>query len=120
MEHIIHRIAESIVVADPSQPGLPFVFVNESFLSLTGFSRQEVLGSSWGFLQSPNTPAAVKAQLTAALAAEEDVSVEVVTRRKDGSEFWNLLRITHVRDQQTGKLLQVRHKGRGTSRLSFP
>ena len=33
-----------MLFSDPHLPGNPIVYVNESFLSLTGYDREEVLG----------------------------------------------------------------------------
>jgi PAS domain S-box-containing protein len=40
----------AMVFTDAAQANHPFVFANESFLSLTGYDRKEVLGQSFNFL----------------------------------------------------------------------
>jgi PAS domain-containing protein len=40
----------AMVFTDAKQPNHPFIFANDSFLSLAGYERQEVLGQSFDFL----------------------------------------------------------------------
>ena len=39
----------AMVFADAKQPGNPIIFANDSFLSLTGYAREEVLGPKLQF-----------------------------------------------------------------------
>jgi PAS domain-containing protein len=45
----------SVTVADMSLPGAPLIYVNESFVQLSGFLREEALGRNCRFLQGPET-----------------------------------------------------------------
>ena len=89
----------SFSVADPRLPGCPVTRVSDGFLSLTGYSRPDVLGKNCRFLQGPKTDRATVARLRQALDGGEDVAVKMLNYKKDGSEFWNLLQLEHVRDR---------------------
>jgi PAS domain-containing protein len=42
----------AMVFTDATEPDNPIIFANDSFLSLTGYSREEVLGKSFNFLMA--------------------------------------------------------------------
>lgn len=44
-----------MVITDPRQHDNPIIFVNDAFLRLTGYSRDETLGRNCRFLQGPGT-----------------------------------------------------------------
>ncbi len=89
---------QSVVIADPSRPDCPIIFVSDEFERQTGYTAAETLGRNCRFLQGPATdPAAVEA-IRAAIAAETELTVDLVNYRKDGSPYWNRLRIRPLYD----------------------
>ena len=48
----------AMVFTDATQPDNPIIFANDSFLSLTGYRREEVLGKSFNFLLAHSADAA--------------------------------------------------------------
>ncbi len=87
-----------VAVADPRLPDMPLVFVNHAFCEMTGYAREEILGRNCRFLQGPETDAATVDRLREAVAARDEVTVELLNYRKNGSAFWNALFLTPVRD----------------------
>ncbi|WP_296262726.1 MULTISPECIES: histidine kinase famiy protein [unclassified Pseudomonas] len=93
-----------MIVTDPKRPDNPIIFANNAFIDMTGYSRDEIVGSNCRFLQGPETdPAAVK-QVREAIAANREVAVELVNYKKDGSAFWNALFISPVYNE-SGELI---------------
>jgi PAS domain S-box-containing protein len=86
----------SMLITDPRQADNPIVFANDSFLRLTGYDRDEVVGSNCRFLQGPNTDPEAIARLRTAIAERKDISIDILNYRKDGSQFWNALYISPV------------------------
>lgn len=41
-----------MVFTNAKETGNPIIFANDSFLSLTGYAREEVLGQSFSFLMA--------------------------------------------------------------------
>jgi PAS domain S-box-containing protein len=94
-----------MVFMDATAAGNPIIFANDSFLSLTGYKRAEVLGQSFNFLMAQGADAKALASVKAAFAVCDDHSSEVRYRRKDGSEFWAAIFISPVRDA-SGSVVQ--------------
>ena len=84
------------LITDPNQADNPVVYVNQAFLDMTGYSEEEVLGRNCRFLQGPETDATAISSLRRAVASHQDVSIELINYRKDGSPFWNEVSIAPV------------------------
>ena len=92
------------VVSDPDQPDNPLVYVNDSFLRLTGYSREEMLGENCRKLQGPETHDDDILSIRKQMATREPIHTELLNYRKDGTPFWNELIIQPLRDEH-GTLL---------------
>lgn len=86
------------IVTDAAQADNPIIFANDAFLKLTGYERDEVIGRNCRMLQGPDTDRQAVQALSAAIAAGEDINVELLNYRKDGSTFWNALHVSPVRN----------------------
>lgn len=94
----------AMIVTDARQADNPIIFANDAFLALTGYHRDEVIGRNCRFLQGPDTdPAAIEA-MRRAIADGEDVAIDILNYRKDGSTFWNALYLSPVRSK-TGEIV---------------
>jgi PAS domain S-box-containing protein len=87
-----------ILITDATLPGNPIVDVNPAFEDMTGYQRDEVLGSNCRFLQGVDTDSEAVGRLREAIAAGRDVTETLFNYRKDGTPFWNDLHIAAVRD----------------------
>lgn len=94
------RTRMPIVVTDARQPDLPIVLANESFLNLTGYSADEVIGRNCRFLQGEATSRTTVAEIRAAIAQHRDATIEILNYKKDGTPFWNQLHISALRDDK--------------------
>lgn len=89
------RIA--MVFTDAKASGNPIIFANDSFLSLIGHSREEVLGQGLNSLMEQGGGPESVEQLTSAFAGDND-SQEIHYCRKDGSDFWATIFVSPVSD----------------------
>jgi PAS domain S-box-containing protein len=95
---------KSVLITDPSRPDNPIIYVSEAFETQTGYPPEEVLGRNCRFLQGPETdPKAAKA-IREAIAAQTEITIDILNYRKGGSQFWNRLRIRPLFDE-SGRLL---------------
>jgi PAS domain S-box-containing protein len=85
-----------MIITDPRRPDNPIVFANASFLELTGYSRDEVIGSNCRFLQGPESDQASIRVMREAIEAKTDIAIDILNYRKDGTKFWNGLHISPV------------------------
>jgi PAS domain S-box-containing protein len=95
-----------MLFSDPQRPGNPIIYANDSFLALTGYDREEVLGRSYHFLMGSETDPAARAQIEAAFhGGFHSTYPEVRYYRKDGSAFWAIMFIGPVLDE-SGEVVQ--------------
>jgi len=87
-----------ITVTDPQQEDNPMVYVNDRFVEMTGYTREESIGVNCRFLQGPDTEEASVQELRDAIDADEPTCVELLNYRKDGTEFWNRVSIAPICD----------------------
>ncbi|MBB4153092.1 PAS domain S-box-containing protein [Sphingomonas jinjuensis] len=87
-----------MIVTDPNQPDNPIVFCNDAFTFMTGYTEAEIVGSNCRFLQGPETDRHAVDQLRAAIAKREEIALELLNYRKNGSTFWNALFVSPVFD----------------------
>jgi PAS domain S-box-containing protein len=97
--HAFRATLMPMLITDPRQPDNPIVFVNDAFLTLTGYARSEVMGRNCRFLQGPETDRATVDRIRGAIAVGEGIEVEILNYRKDGTPFWNALVVGPVRDR---------------------
>ncbi|WP_315761037.1 histidine kinase famiy protein [Sphingomonas sp. Y38-1Y] len=93
-----------MIVTDPNRPDNPIVFCNKAFVKMTGYTLDDIVGHNCRFLQGPETDRSVIDQVRDAIARQEEVAVEVLNYRKNGSTFWNALFVSPVFDA-AGKLI---------------
>jgi len=96
----INKSQRCFVITDPSLQDNPIVYVSDDFLTLTGYSRSEVLGRNCRFLQGTETCQKKVAQINKSIENGNDVSVTFVNYTADGTAFWNKLFIATLRDAQ--------------------
>ncbi len=85
-------------LTDPHQDDNPIAFCNQAFEQLSGYSKAEIIGRNCRFLQGEGTDPKAVAEIRHALSVGDDVHIELLNYRKDGSPFWNALFISPVVD----------------------
>ncbi|MFZ8932310.1 MAG: PAS domain-containing protein [Bacteriovoracaceae bacterium] len=91
LESLGEDFEDSFVVADINQEDMPLVYINSAFVSLTGYSKEEILGLNCRFLQGPTTNKEAVKNLRESIRNKESCYVDLLNHKKDGSVFWNRL-----------------------------
>ena len=97
----IEAVGNGILIADASignPSDAPIVFANTAFTQITGYEAEEVLGRDCRFLQDEQTDPQRISEIREALRTGTECLVVLRNRRKDGSYFWNELRITPIKN----------------------
>jgi PAS domain S-box-containing protein len=92
----------AMIITDPTLPGDPIVFANPSFLELSGYGMEEVLGRQPHFMNGPDTDPDAAARFRLALEEDRDEFVETVQYRKNGSRFIATVFVSAFKDD-TGR-----------------
>jgi two-component system, sporulation sensor kinase C len=116
---IFRSVTSCIVVASATEPDYPVTYVNPAFEVTTGFSLEEAIGKNCRFLQRQDKDQPGLTLLREALRERRETLVIVRNYRKDGSEFWNELSLSPIRNA-AGELTHfVSIQSDVTSRIAF-
>nr|AML79505.1 putative LOV domain-containing protein [Phacelia campanularia] len=96
----LERIEKNFVITDPRLPDNPIIFASDSFLELTEYSREEILGRNCRFLQGPETDPSTVKKIRNAIDNQTEVTVQLINYTKSGKKFWNLFHLQPMRDQK--------------------
>ena len=94
----IHAAQRSYIISDPALPDNPIIFASEGFLELSGYPLEEVLGRNCRFMQGPGTDLSQVDVLRKGILAGEDTSVCLLNYRADGTQFYNQIFVSALRD----------------------
>ena len=95
-DYAIDEAPIGITMANVTEPDEPLIYVNDGFVEMTGYPREEAIGRNCRFLQGEATREAPIAEMRAAIESETSATVELRNYRKDGSLFWNRVSIVPI------------------------
>ncbi|KAL6211054.1 hypothetical protein ACLB2K_016282 [Fragaria x ananassa] len=96
----LERIEKNFVISDPRIPDNPIIFASDSFLELTEYTREEILGRNCRFLQGPETDQATVQKIRDAIREQREITVQLINYTKSGKKFWNLFHLQPMRDHK--------------------
>uniref|UniRef100_A0A1J3JW83 non-specific serine/threonine protein kinase n=1 Tax=Noccaea caerulescens TaxID=107243 RepID=A0A1J3JW83_NOCCA len=96
----LERIEKNFVISDPRLPDNPIIFASDSFLELTEYTREEILGRNCRFLQGPETDQSTVQKIRDAIRDQREITVQLINYTKSGKKFWNLFHLQPMRDQK--------------------
>ena len=94
-----------MVFTDAKADGNPIIFANDSFLKLSGYQRDEVLGQRFDFILDAEADEGTRGRIEAAFDVPSDESPNIQCCRKDGSKFCADILVNAVKDDD-GEVIQ--------------
>ncbi|MDQ1095922.1 MULTISPECIES: PAS domain-containing sensor histidine kinase [Chryseobacterium] len=89
-----------IIITDNNQPDNPIVYCNRAFETITGYSRNEIIGHNCRFLQAQDRSQPERKLLSDCIEKGLDCKVEIRNYKKNGDLFWNELYLSPVKNPQ--------------------
>ena len=99
LEAALKATRDGVVVVDALADDAPMVYVNPAFEQMTGYTEAELLGRNCRFLQGDDRRQRAVTELRDAIDAGCACEVLLRNYRKDGSLFWNQLRLQPFEEQ---------------------
>ncbi len=99
-EAALNSSSDGIVICDALAHDLPMVYVNPAFERITGYTAADVLGRNCRLLHTNDTEQSGLSEIRAAIVQKRTGEAVLRNMRKDGTVFWNSLRVAPVLDAQ--------------------
>ncbi len=87
------------VISNPRLPDNPIVECNDAFVSLTGFTREEIIGHNCRFLSGEGTEPWLTEMLRSGIRRRQPVMVEILNYKKNGTPFRNAVMVAPIFDE---------------------
>jgi PAS domain S-box-containing protein len=86
------------VISNPRLPDNPIAECNDAFVTLTGYSRDEIIGHNCRFLAGADTEPWLTEMLRNGIRRRQPVMVEILNYKKDGTPFRNAVMVAPIFD----------------------
>jgi len=101
--HERHFDADDVIVSKTDLKG-KITYANQTFIQLSGYSEQELLGAPHNLIRHPDMPRCVFKLLWDTIAAGNEIFAYVVNRSRNGDHYWVFAHVTPSYDLN-GKLV---------------
>jgi aerotaxis receptor len=88
VQNVERRVAPDAMLVSTTDPEGRITYVNETFVEVSGFDADELLGAPQNIVRHPDMPAALFADLWRTIAAGLPWTAPLKNRCKDGSYYW--------------------------------
>ncbi|WP_052388828.1 putative bifunctional diguanylate cyclase/phosphodiesterase [Belnapia moabensis] len=99
-EQTLEGFSDGIAIADLALHDHPLIYVNSAFERITGYRREDLLGRNCRFLQGTDRTQPAIHEMAQAIAEGRDIGVVLRNFHRDGTPFWNELRLRPLRDAE--------------------
>lgn len=93
---VFEQIPDGCVIVEAQSEKV--IYMNTAFTHITGYTVSDMPGNRLSFLQGADTNPDTVSKLRAAIAHEQAFIGEILNYKRDGTPFWNLMRISPIRD----------------------
>lgn len=98
LKSAVEATTDGVLIVDAQLPGLPIVYVNPAFETITGYAASWAFGRNSDFLQGDDRDQPGLQTIQEAIRGHQSCVVTLRNYRHDGSLFWNRLSISPVLD----------------------
>lgn len=101
---ITEHAMDGIIVTDAQKINNPdgplIIYVNDSYLQMTGYTRKEVIGNTPRILHGAETDRRELDKIKEGLKKGEPVNAELINYKKSGEKFWTSISIFPIKDNK--------------------
>jgi PAS domain S-box-containing protein len=97
---ILDECVNGVTLTDPDLEDAPIIYANKAFERLTGYSQEEIIGHNCRFLQGEDRDQEGRYQIREAMKNNTAAEVTLRNYRKDGTLFFNHLKIVPLFDKK--------------------
>lgn len=101
----LDEIQGCFLITDPGIAGHPIVFASRGFLSMSGYSLEEVLGRNGRIFQGAATDRRSVMEIREAIREEGTLQISLLNYRKDGTPHWILFHLFPVFGVEDGRVV---------------
>ncbi|MFW5748042.1 MAG: PAS domain-containing sensor histidine kinase [Chloroflexota bacterium] len=99
-DRALAAVTSGIIIVDVKRADMPAIYVNPAVERLTGYAPEEIIGRNCRFLYGADTDQPGLQEMRQALENQQECTVVLQNYRKDGSRFWNELKLAPVFDTE--------------------
>lgn len=89
---------DGIFIIDAQKPDFPVNYANQSFQSMTGYAKREIIGRNYFSLYGADADPRIVEEIRHTMHKGKAFHGEMLNFQKSGKKYWNLLRLAPVRD----------------------
>lgn len=97
---ILDECVNGVTLADPDLEDAPIIYANKAFERLTGYAQEDIIGHNCRFLQGEDRDQEARQKISEAMKNHEGVEVTLRNYKKDGTLFFNHLKIVPLFDRK--------------------
>ena len=94
----IESTADGVFIIDVAKPDYPIIYVNPSFLKITGYTQNNIIGRNYLTCCGSYADKNIVKEIKQSVRSKKPFYGEMITYRKNGEKSWALLRIVPVHD----------------------
>jgi len=98
---ILDECVNGVTLVDPDLADAPIVYANKAFEKITGYDQSEIIGFNCRFLQGDDRNQDARQQISDAINKQESIEVTIRNYKKDGTLFYNRLKISPLLDKKS-------------------
>jgi PAS domain S-box-containing protein len=96
----VERIKQNFVVCNPNLDGFPIIFASDSFLDLTGYSREEVIGKELMFMKYLPEEKYLLERIYNTINQHQEFSLNITQFTKNNKEFLDMLTLVPIKNSE--------------------